>query len=449
MRASLIHQTIQAMKIAVIQFPGSNCERETHLALQRNNMQSYDVLWCNKQVDLNEFDGFVIVGGFSYEDRVRAGLIATKDPLIDKLKLQADMGKPVLGICNGAQILLETGLVPGIADNRIMLALANNQRIANNQVIATGYYNAWVHIKPMTLRKHQAFTHNITNDSILKMPISHAEGCFVTDENIMQALRKSSATLWQYCDDKGNTDNNFPTNPNGSIHSLAAISNLAGNVLAIMPHPERTQLADSSLFASMHQHIKNGSSIDIADTQKQNEAINSIKLQHSKNLIKQHVANDNINFIVKLVITDNEAVSLQKACSKIGIQVNIQKYSYWDISVTNNDKTTRETTTQKIIKTAEIYNNNKEVMFDDFNKITNSTENSKIFLVHDKANIAGKEKLNSLHRGYDLRDIKEIKFATAWKITPVNPDDDIAELTDAIHKNHLLFNQFQHDCFVV
>ena len=102
--------------IAIIQFPGSNTERETFMACSRVGLNAEAFLWNKNHQSLNNFDGFIIVGGFSYEDRSRAGVIAALDPIMEQIKYQAGLGKPVLGICNGAQILVETGMVPGLKD---------------------------------------------------------------------------------------------------------------------------------------------------------------------------------------------------------------------------------------------------------------------------------------------------------------------------------------------
>src|SRR5579872_7303913 len=100
--------------IAIIQFPGSNCERETMLAVRRAGMTPVEFLWNESPLKLREMHGYIIVGGFSYEDRSRAGIIAALDPIMQELAAQSELGKPILGICNGAQVLVETGLVPGL-----------------------------------------------------------------------------------------------------------------------------------------------------------------------------------------------------------------------------------------------------------------------------------------------------------------------------------------------
>lgn len=119
------------MKIAIIQFPGSNCERETSRAIKRAGMEPVEVLWNVDVSELSQYSGFVIVGGFSYEDRSRAGIIAALDPIMDVLAEHSALGKPILGICNGAQILVEKGLVPGLKNRQLGAALAENIRVQN------------------------------------------------------------------------------------------------------------------------------------------------------------------------------------------------------------------------------------------------------------------------------------------------------------------------------
>ena len=107
------------IKIGVIQFPGSNTERETFMACTRAGMEPVEFLWNNDPMELSELDGYIIVGGFSYEDRSRAGVIAALDPIMKQISIESEKNKPVLGICNGAQILVESGLVPGFKDNQV------------------------------------------------------------------------------------------------------------------------------------------------------------------------------------------------------------------------------------------------------------------------------------------------------------------------------------------
>jgi phosphoribosylformylglycinamidine synthase I len=245
------------MRIAVIQFPGSNCERETMLAIKRAGMEPVEFMWNGPKEQLRQMDGFVIVGGFSYEDRSRAGIIAALDPVMVEIKAQAENGKPILGICNGAQVLIETGLVPGLENNKLAMALAENKRVAHGKILGAGYYNAWVHIRLANEYQRNAFTRRLSAKDILRVPVAHAEGRFVMSPALLQEVVVQGLNVFQYCDAEGNVTDHFPINPNGSVQNTAAVSNKAGNVMAIMPHPERTENGDAILL-SMRDYIAAG-----------------------------------------------------------------------------------------------------------------------------------------------------------------------------------------------
>ncbi|MFC1691860.1 phosphoribosylformylglycinamidine synthase subunit PurQ, partial [Nanoarchaeota archaeon] len=169
-------------KIAVMLFPGTNCENETKRAVEAVGMNADIVRW-NQADKLAEYDGYVLAGGWSYEDRVRAGVISAKDPVMKTIANQAAKGKPVLGICNGAQVLVETGLVPGINNADIDFALAPN---INPKI--SGFYCVWTTLKNKSPKK-TAFTMNINEGELLPMPIAHGEGRFTTsNEDVLNKL---------------------------------------------------------------------------------------------------------------------------------------------------------------------------------------------------------------------------------------------------------------------
>jgi len=219
-------------KIAVIMFPGSNCENETARAIESAGMKADIVRW-NDTGKLSSYDGYVLPGGWSYEDRIRAGVIASKDSVMNIVKGEAEKGKVVLGICNGCQVLVESGIIPGLKD-KVQMALAPN---INSFV--SGFYCTWIEVKNST-KKKTAFNLIMDEGEILQMPIAHAEGRFATkDKAIVQELIVNDQLLFRYCDDVGNIASKFPINPNGSLINIAGICNKGGNVLAMMPHPER------------------------------------------------------------------------------------------------------------------------------------------------------------------------------------------------------------------
>ncbi len=242
--------------IAIIQFPGSNTERETLMACRRVGLNPVEFLWNDASESLSNFDGFIIVGGFAYEDRSRAGVIAALDPIMNQIKVEANKGKPVLGICNGAQILVESGLVPGLDSHRVGVALTDNKRVKGGHVVGVGYYNTWANLKMSVPPDRCAFTRHLNMDDFINIPLAHGEGRFILPEELLNKMIANDQTVYRYCDDDGNVVDEFPTNPNGSMYNLAAVCNPAGNVMAMMPHPERTKNGNS-IFSSMKNFIEN------------------------------------------------------------------------------------------------------------------------------------------------------------------------------------------------
>jgi phosphoribosylformylglycinamidine synthase I len=220
-------------RVAVIRFPGMNCEEETRRAVAAHGMSCDVFMWNGPTAGLASYDGYVLPGGFSYQDRVRAGAIAAKDRVLDCLSEQARAGKPVIGICNGAQILLEAGLVPGTEDGRVQMGLARNVMPDRD-----GYYTRWTHVRLTSTRS--AATCSFTEGDVAAIPIAHAEGRFVTTEKgLLPRLLENGQVVMRYVSHDGQEDDTFPTNPNGSVMAIAGLSNPRGNVVAMMPHPER------------------------------------------------------------------------------------------------------------------------------------------------------------------------------------------------------------------
>jgi len=205
------------MKSSVIVFPGSNCDRDIAVALEK--MQFKNQMVWHKETKLPQSDLIVVPGGFSYGDYLRSGAIAGKSLIIDEVVKAANSGCLILGICNGFQILTETGLLKG--------TLLRNKNLK--------FINKDVHIK--VINNNTKFTNKYKNEQILKINIAHNEGNYFTDDNHLEELKKEKLVAFKYCDETGNVNEN--SNPNGSLENIAGIFNSNKNILGMMPHPER------------------------------------------------------------------------------------------------------------------------------------------------------------------------------------------------------------------
>ena len=205
------------MKSSVIVFPGSNCDRDIAVALGK--MQFKNQMVWHKETKLPKSDLIVLPGGFSYGDYLRSGAIAGKSLIIDEVIKAANDGCLVLGICNGFQILTETGLLEG--------TLLRNKNLK--------FINKDTHVKVMN--NETKFSNKYKKNAVLKINIAHNEGNFFTDDNNLKNLKENNLIAFKYCDEKGNIDDQ--SNPNGSLENIAGIYNSKKNILGMMPHPER------------------------------------------------------------------------------------------------------------------------------------------------------------------------------------------------------------------
>ncbi len=205
------------MKSSVIVFPGSNCDRDIAVALEK--MQFKNQMVWHKETKLPKSDLIVIPGGFSYGDYLRSGAIAGKSLIINEVIKAANEGCLILGICNGFQILTETGLLQGV--------LLRNKKLK--------FINKDVNIK--VINNQTKFSNKYKKDQILKINIAHNEGNYFTNSEHLQKLKNENLIAFKYCNTTGSTDED--SNPNGSLENIAGIFNSKKNILGMMPHPER------------------------------------------------------------------------------------------------------------------------------------------------------------------------------------------------------------------
>lgn len=206
------------MKFGVLVFPGSNCDHDAYHVISKHVGQPVDFIW-HKETDLSGYDAVIVPGGFSYGDYLRAGALARFSPVMKAVKEFASEGKFVFGICNGFQILCEAGLLPG--------ALMRNENL----------HFICKHVNIKVENEKTPFTSEVKSGKVLSIPIAHAEGNYVCDDETFHKLEENNQIVFRYCDENGEVTQE--ANPNGSRSNIAGICNLDRNVVGMMPHPER------------------------------------------------------------------------------------------------------------------------------------------------------------------------------------------------------------------
>ena len=198
------------MKTGIVVFPGSNCDRDVHHVLNDVVGINAEFVW-HMEKSIEDYDALILPGGFSYGDRLRAGVIAAQSPIMEAIKKKANEGLPILGICNGFQILVEAGLLPG--------ALVKNVKLR--------FSCKWLEME--VLNVNTPFTNLFRINDQINIPIAHGEGRYIISDDKLHDLNENNQIVFKYKDQ----------NPNGSTEMIAAICNKEGNVMGLMPHPER------------------------------------------------------------------------------------------------------------------------------------------------------------------------------------------------------------------
>ncbi|HXG37493.1 MAG TPA: phosphoribosylformylglycinamidine synthase subunit PurQ [Bacteroidota bacterium] len=206
------------LKIGIIVFPGSNCDHDAHYAVGTILQQDARLIW-HKEGSLGDVDVVILPGGFSYGDYLRCGAIARFSPIMNDVVRFANAGGVVIGICNGFQILTEAGLLPGV--------LLRNESLK--------FVCKYVHLRVENAETR--FTSRCQTGEVLRIPIAHGDGNYFADQETLKRLEDNRQIVFRYCDEQGNIT--AASNPNGSLKNIAGIVNERGNILGMMPHPER------------------------------------------------------------------------------------------------------------------------------------------------------------------------------------------------------------------
>ena len=350
------------------------------------------------------------------------------------------------------------------------MVLTENKRMAHGKILGTGFYNAWVNVRLSDNYQRNAFTRHLNAKSVLQVPIANAEGRFMMTEALLAEIEAQGLNVFQYCDANGVIIDNFPVNPNGSMRGIAAISNKAGNVMAIMPHPERTLNGDA-IFHSMRDFIKEG----------RHEHVVPLTYYPRFSAPKAYVKPEGVfECVVELIITDNQALTVESTLRQLGVAVKVKRQVHWEIEC---DVFSLE----RVKSSGVLFNVKKERVVDLMARqlleeddvifadeaapaigrhihvpdglprshhplpAANSaslahTPFEIVFLVRSRDDVVGEQKLQMLEDHFGLKNITSIKHGVLWHFSC----DDAAgleDLSNRIIKTHIIANPYAHDCY--
>lgn len=400
------------MNIAVIIFPGSNAETEIMHAIERVGMKAQAFLWNAPLKKIAKCHGFVIPGGASYGDMGRAGVVASFSPVMGLIQEKIKEGKPVLGVGNGAQILLESGLLPGVA-------LSYNKRIAYDKVVGTGFYNAWVWMQMPAKVGPNAFTLGISPKTVFRVPVVHSQGRFCLSADALSALHEAGMVVFRYCDETGEVRPDFPINPNGSVDNIAAVTNYAGNVLAIMPHIERV-IQGEAIFASMRDFIIEKESVrkgSCSYSSPSREVLPYQPTKHGLIVDKQYPP----HYFLPMETILRERLGLKA--------VSIRRYTYWACDCPQQ--------AMEGIMASHVLVDPEEAVVE-----LKNSEDTLTFLVTEREDSIGQQKFQILANHFEVDGIKSIRRGSIWQITALS----IKDMRQAIIDLGLFFNPVSQVC---
>lgn len=407
-------------KIAVLTFPGNNCEAETVRALKNQGFQSEVFLWNREPNELETFDGVVIPGGFSFEDRGRSGIVSSQEPIFQTLQKMANTNTPILGICNGAQMLIESGLILSDNNNIPAIALLDNKRTnEQGEIIGTGFYHSYRTLK--SVNKKTPFSNFSEN---IHIPIAHGEGRFTLTPEMEKEVIAKNLIVFTYIN-----------NPNGSFQNAAAICNPKGNVVAMMPHPERNTNGDP-VFASLWNYFQDAENFELNNQ--------TVSVPNFANIESEKLNSQEIIVLVRLKISDKTEKTFGNV---LGLKDELLRREKWGFILKNAEKkSTAEKITEiaKIIISGELVNLNKQwvVMKIDgewydwneeskFEKNKSRFNENDCFIVEAKEDFKGQEKQEHLSHVLPECPIQNITFGIYWEV-PANKKEE--------YINHSLFS---------
>lgn len=424
-------------RVAVIIFPGTNCENETQRSLTNAGLNPELIRWNETdRLKQGNYDAFVLPGGFAYEDRSRAGIIAALDPVMDYIKQVAADGKPVIGICNGCQVLVETGLIPGLTHNVLAGAVAINTRLKGGQVIGTGYYHDTIYMQNVAPAGRSCITTQLDQGAVIPATVANGEGRFIFPTDLLVELEKHNQILFKYCTEQGQIINEFPTTPNGATWGVAGFCNPAGNVVAYMPHPERLERNGESLFNNVRAWLE----------QPPKQESYRLLWKPQSTVVEPYKCEGNcVQLYVDLIITDNTAKTVELALQQKGYQVKVGRKTHWEIWY-EGSTTDVIGLVHTLVDSGELLNTNKER----YSQTKSSDPKTLSLLVRFTDDFEGKAVADTLRSRFGLKDIANLHKGVVWELNFTSDDPaERTKLATEILQTHILFNPFSQECYII
>lgn len=386
-----------AMKIAIVQLPESNDVSETLLAVSRAGMEPVEFLWHGPHEALAEMAGFIIIG---------SGVFAAFDPIMQVIHTQCALGKPVLGIAQGARLLLESGLVPGLEDNRVGMALSEK----------TGDENALVTMRLSDHYQRNAFTRHLTPTDILQVQDCRMQ--FLMPPALRQEIETQGLDVFQYCDTEGAV--------NESPHGIAAVSNKAGNAMAIVPRIERTHACDA-IFHSMRDFIA------------ENHGVRQVSPLHyyprPPVIAPYKQTNGAHEWVVELRDVDKEAEAVQRVLRQLGYQGTVKRFSHWEIEC-NGSVADQEAAMLQVKKSGVLFDEQKE-------REVTPPHAACLYLVRSIDDLQGRQRQQQLQTQFAISHVTAVRYGVLWQFIGDDNQMPINLILDA----NIIYNPYAHVCY--
>ncbi len=422
-------------RVAIIYFPGTTGVPQVQHALLAVGLSYQRVLW-NTTESLSQYDAFILPAGFSFGDRIRAGVIAAHTPVMQQLCQAAQQGKPILGIGNGCNILVEAGLLPGATPLGLAGALTTNVRSKTQGIMGVGLYHSAVHIKYIAPTQRSVFTSQLALNAILPAQVNDRAGAFVFPLDLLNALERNQQILFKYCTASGTVENDFPVNPNGSQASIAGLCNPTGNVVGYIPELERDEQG-AVLFQGLRQSLAQPIT---PITQPLPWHPNPIIIRRYQSAI------ESLDFYVQTAQTQAASRSAETVLQRAGFNVHVQCQQYWE--VWHDAPTERVTELMKTII-------NSSVLFQpqlDHYQLQWQPDNTTVtVLVRDITDYIGKYAIQQLHHQYNVTELENCLQGIIWKFT-LPATTDITERLQQVSQmlqTYLFYNPYSQIAYLL